>query len=245
MPLSSRKHRINERIRVREVRVIDENGEQMGVLLTEDALRLAEERGLDLVEVAANAHPPVTRILDYGRFKYEQAKRENEGRKKQKNVLLREVKMRPNIGTHDKEFKTRTAAKLLREGDKVKITIRFRGREITHPELGRERIREMMDALEADGIPLLVERPVGMEGRTMFAIVAPDKVRAAALSKEQEHADQDGPADSPAEGADTHTANAAAPSGAPSGTASADTAPTGTATAPTGTATAETEQAAS
>ena len=222
------------------MRVIDENGEQMGVLLTEDALRMAEERGLDLVEVAANAQPPVTRILDYGRFKYEQAKRENEGRKKQKNVLLREVKMRPNIGLHDKAFKTRTAAKLLREGDKVKITIRFRGREITHPELGRERIREMMEALEADGIPLLVERPVGMEGRTMFAIVAPDKVRAAALAKEQERADQAGPADSPAAGADTPTADAAAPSGA-----TADAAPAEPAPAPTGTATAKTEQAAS
>ncbi len=151
---------------------------------TEQAVRLAQERGLDLVEVAPGAHPPVCRILDYGKFKYEQSKKESEGRKKQKNAGLREVKVRPNIGKHDRDFKVRTAAKLLREGDKVKITVQFRGREITHPEIGRERIKEIMAALAEDGIPLSVEKNVSMEGRFMNVIVAEDKVKAASLAKE-------------------------------------------------------------
>ena len=169
-----------------EVRVIGQDSEQLGVMPTAEALRLAEEQGLDLVEVAPTAQPPVARILDYGKFKYEQAKRENEGRKKQSRVELREVKMKPNIGKHDIDFKTRTAAKLLREGDKVKITVMFRGREITHPQIGEQRIRAMMERLEEEGIPLLVEKSVSMEGRFMSVIVAADKVKAAALAKESE-----------------------------------------------------------
>ncbi len=182
--LASRELRINDRIRVREVRLIDEAGEQMGVLATEEAIRLAQDRGLDLVEVAPSAQPPVCRILDYGKFKYEQSKKESDGRKKQKNASLREVKVRPNIGKHDRDFKIRTAAKLLREGDKVKITVQFRGREITHPEIGRERIKEIMATLEAEGIPLNIEKSLSMEGRFMNVIVAEDKVKAASLAKE-------------------------------------------------------------
>ncbi len=186
-PLAKAEHRLNERIRVREVRVIDADGEQLGVMETEKALELAREQGLDLVEVAPTARPPVTRILDYGKFKYEQAKRENEGRKKQSRVVLREVKMKPSIGKHDMDFKLRTAAKLLRAGDKVKLTVMFRGREITHPEIGRGRIREMMERLEAEEyLPLVVEKNLGMEGRFMSVIVAEDKVKAAALAKERE-----------------------------------------------------------
>ena len=162
---------------------MDENGGQLGVLPIEQALRIARERGLDLVEVAPTAQPPVVRILDYGKFKYEQSKKENEGRKKQKSSGLREVKVRPNIGKHDRDFKIRTAAKLLREGDKVKITVQFRGREITHPEIGRERIKEMIAALEADGVPVTVEKPVSMEGRFMNVILVEDKTRAAALAR--------------------------------------------------------------
>ena len=188
-PLAKAEHRLNERIRVREVRVIDADGEQLGVMETEKALELAREQGLDLVEVAPTARPPVTRILDYGKFKYEQAKRENEGRKKQSRVVLREVKMKPSIGKHDMNFKLRTAAKLLRAGDKVKLTVMFRGREITHPEIGRGRIREMMERLEAEEyLPLVVEKNLGMEGRFMSVIVAEDKVKAAALAKEREAA---------------------------------------------------------
>ena len=156
------------------------------------ALQLAQERGLDLLEIAPTARPPVVRILDYGKFKYEQAKRENEGRKKQSRVVLREVKMRPNIGAHDTDFKTRTAAKLLRAGDKVKITVMFRGREITHPDIGRGRIIAMMERLEAEGIPLIVEKSVSMEGRFMSVIVAADKTKAAVLDRQRQRAaDQD------------------------------------------------------
>ena len=184
--LAKAEHRLNERIRVPEVRVIDDAGEQLGVLPTEQALQIARDRGLDLVEVAPTARPPVTRILDYGKFKYEQAKKENEGRKKQTRVVLREVKMKPNIGKHDMDFKLRTAAKLLRAGDKVKLTVMFRGREITHPEIGRGRIQTMMQRLEAEeSLPLVVEKNLGMEGRFMSVIVAEDKVRSAALAKER------------------------------------------------------------
>lgn len=167
---------------------MDEAGEQLGVMPTDQALALAQQRGLDLVEVAPTAQPPVCRILDYGKFKYEQSKRDSEGRKKQRNASLREVKVRPNIGKHDRDFKIRTAAKLLREGDKVKLTVQFRGREITHPEIGRDRLQEMMAAIEADGIPVLIEKPVSMEGRFMSVIVAEDKAKAAALAREKSRA---------------------------------------------------------
>ena len=150
---------------------------------TEQALQLAQDRGLDLVEVAPTAQPPVCRILDYGKFKYEQSKKVSEGRKKQKNASLREVKVRPNIGRHDRDFKIRTAAKLLREGDKVKLTVQFRGREITHPEIGRERLKEMMAALEEDGLPVTIEKPISMEGRFMSVIVTEDSVKAASMAK--------------------------------------------------------------
>ena len=150
---------------------------------TEQALQLAQDRGLDLVEVAPTAQPPVCRILDYGKFKYEQSKKVSEGRKKQKNASLREVKVRPNIGQHDRDFKIRTAAKLLREGDKVKLTVQFRGREITHPEIGRERLKEMMAALEEDGLPVTIEKPISMEGRFMSVIVTEDSVKAASMAK--------------------------------------------------------------
>ena len=181
--LAAREHRINDRIRVREVRVIGDDGEQLGVMPTEQAIQTARDKGLDLVEVASSAKPPVVRILDYGRFKYEQSKRESEGRKKQARVVLREVKISPNIGKHDMDFKTRTAAKLLRQGDKVKITVMFRGREITHPNIGRQRITTMMEQLESDGLPLNVEKNISMEGRFMSVIVAEDKVKAASLAK--------------------------------------------------------------
>ena len=151
---------------------------------TEQALDLAQQRGLDLVEVASTAQPPVCRILDFGKYKYEQAKRDREGRKKQKGSALHEVKMSPNISKHDMDVKRRTAAKLLREGDKVKISVMFRGRQITHPEIGRERIGEIMGQLEEEGVPVTVEKPISMEGRFMTVIVAEDKPKAAAMAKE-------------------------------------------------------------
>ncbi len=225
--LAAREHRINDRIRVREVRVIGDDGEQLGVMPTEQAIQTARDKGLDLVEVASSAKPPVVRILDYGRFKYEQSKRESEGRKKQARVVLREVKMKPNIGKHDMDFKTRTAAKLLRQGDKVKITVMFRGREITHPNIGRQRITTMMEELETIGVPLNVEKNISMEGRFMSVIVAEDKVKAASIAKALAIAEAE---DSKAQSEPAAEAAAAAEPTAtePTGTASATSEPTET-----------------
>jgi translation initiation factor IF-3 len=128
--------RVNERIRAQEVRLVGEKGEQLGVMPLSQARETARKHNLDLVEVAPTAVPPVCRLLDYGKYKYEQAKKEQEARKNQKVSLLREVRLRPKIGDHDFEAKARIAKKLLANGDKVKVTIMFRGREITHPELG-------------------------------------------------------------------------------------------------------------
>jgi translation initiation factor IF-3 len=140
------------------------------VVPTFEALQMARDRGLDLVEVAPTAVPPVCRILDYGKFKYEQSKKEREARKHQHNVVLREIRMKPKIDDHDVDFKTRTVEKLLKEGDKVKVSVMFRGREVFHPEIGRalldrvyERVKEMS----------VVEKPASMEGRHMTMILAP------------------------------------------------------------------------
>jgi translation initiation factor IF-3 len=172
----SKEFRVNDRIRTREVRLIDENGGQLGIVPTYQALNLARERGLDLVEVAPTAVPPVCRILDYGKFKYEQSKKERESRKNQKNVLLREIRMRPKIDEHDIDFKTRTVEKLLKEGDKVKVTIMFRGREVTHPQIGRallERVYERVKDISQ------VEKPASMEGRNMTMILTPGAAKPA------------------------------------------------------------------
>jgi len=136
------------------------------------ALELARERGYDLVEVAPTSLPPVCRLLDYGKFKYEQTKKEREARKKQKAVYLREVRMRPKIGEHDMAFKLRIIKKLLEEGDKVKVTVLFRGREITHPELGRE----LLDRVAKELAPIAtVEKAAAMDIRSMHMILAPGK----------------------------------------------------------------------
>jgi translation initiation factor IF-3 len=175
----TKEFRINERIRTPQVRVIDENNAQLGVIPMYQALNLARERGLDLVEVAPTAVPPVCRILDYGKFKYEQSKKEREARKHQHNVLLREIRMRPKIDDHDIDFKTRTVEKLLKDGDKVKVTIMFRGRELTHPQIGRgllERVYEKVKDIAA------VEKPASLEGRNMTMILTPG---AAKPAKEQ------------------------------------------------------------
>ena len=163
---------MNEKIRAREVLVIDENGEKRGVLPIEEALALAEEAGLDLVEVAPNAEPPVCKILDYGKYKYQAQKRAAEARKKQKTIEVKEVKMRPTIDTHDYEVKMRNLRKFLSKGDKVKVTIRFRGRELSHTDLGRE----LMERVLADaGDDVKVELMPKMEGRQMVMILAPEK----------------------------------------------------------------------
>ena len=130
--------RINDEIRAREVRVVSSTNDQLGIMLLRDALRIAGEQQLDLVEVAPTAKPPVCRIMDYGKFKYEQQKRDKEAKKKQKAFTLKEVKLRPNIEDHDFEVKKKNAQRFLEDGDKVKVTIMFRGRELSHPELGRQ-----------------------------------------------------------------------------------------------------------
>lgn len=142
---------VNRQIRAREVRVIGEEGEQMGTLLIAKALQVAQERELDLVMVAPNSVPPVCRLVDYGKFKYEQLKKEKKGRKSQKG-LLREVRLRPKIEEHDLQDKIRKTRELLTEGNKVKITVRFRGREIVYPELGWQVLKRVAEALKDDAI---------------------------------------------------------------------------------------------
>ncbi len=141
---------------------------------------MARQRDVDLVEVAAQASPPVARLMDFGRYKYEQSKKEREAKKHQVNVQLREVRMKPKIDDHDIDFKTRTAAKLLKQGDKVKVTVMFRGREITHPQIGKNLLDRVMGSL--DEIATL-EKPAMLEGRHMTIILAPDKKKIAALAR--------------------------------------------------------------
>ena len=162
--------RINEEIRIREVRVTDENGEQLGIMQTRDALRLAEERHLDLVEVAPKARPPVCKIMDFGKYRYEQQKRDKEARKKQKVVTIKEVKLRPNIEQHDFDVKLKNAQRFIEEGNKVKVTIMFRGRELSHPEIGNTVLDKIAKAL---GDTVSVERAAKLEGKNMTMILSP------------------------------------------------------------------------
>ena len=161
---------MNREIRAKEIRLIGEKGEQLGVMPLDQAREVARNRNLDLVEVAPTAVPPVCRLLDYGRFKYEQARKDREARKGQKVALLREVRIRPKIGEHDFEFKTRSARKLLDGGDKVKVTVLFRGREITHPEIARRLLQKMAESLAEVAS---VEGQLMMEGRRMNVVLAP------------------------------------------------------------------------
>jgi len=164
--------RVNERIRIREVRLVDENGQQVGVVPTAHALEMARDRGLDLVEVAPNAIPPVCRLMDYGKYRYEQSRKERESRKHQTTVELKEVRIRPKIDDHDLETKGRHAAKFLDAGDKVKVSVLFRGREMAHPEIGRGLLDQLIELLRSHGS---VEQMPKIEGRTMTMILAPLK----------------------------------------------------------------------
>jgi translation initiation factor IF-3 len=175
--------RVNERIRIREVRLIDENGEQVGIIPTFEALQMARDRGLDLVEVAPNAMPPVCRLMDYGKFRYEQSRKERESRRHQHTVELKEVRIRPKIDDHDLETKGRQAAKFLNAGDKVKLTVLFRGREMAHPDLGKALLDQLADQLRPHGS---VEAAPRMEGRTMTMFMAPLKPKASAADRERE-----------------------------------------------------------
>ena len=162
--------RINEEIRAKEVRLNSVTNEPLGIVQLQDALRMAIEQNLDLVEVAPTAKPPVCRIMDFGKFKYEQQKREKEVKKKQKIVTVKEVKLRPNIEDHDFEVKFKNAQRFLEDGDKVKVTIMFRGRELSHPELGRKVLDKM--ALQIKDIAN-IERGAKLEGKNMIMILAP------------------------------------------------------------------------
>lgn len=164
------RQRVNEQITAPEVRVIDENNEQLGVLSLRDAINAARERELDLVEVAANAKPPVCKILDYGKFQYLQVKKHRESRKTQKATEIKEIRLRPKTDDYHAGFKIKRARRFLEAGMKVKVRVQFRGREITHPEIGFEQLKEVADAL-AD-IAIVEQRP-GMEGRTMLMVLAP------------------------------------------------------------------------
>jgi translation initiation factor IF-3 len=164
--------RINEKIRAREIRVIDENGEQMGVLPPFEALKIARERGLDLVEVSPNAVPPVCRIQDYGRFLYEKDKSENAARKKQKVIVVKEVKFSVTLDEHDYQTKKNQAVRFLAEGDKVKASLRFRGRQMAHRELGYAKINRLIQDIGDAGIVEFMPR---MEGTILHAIIAPAK----------------------------------------------------------------------
>ena len=172
--------RINERIRVPEVRLVDAEGKQLGVVRTVEAIGMAREQGVDLVEVAAQASPPVARLMDFGRYKYEQSKKEREAKKHQVNMQLREVRMKPKIDEHDVDVRTRTAKRLLKQGDKVKLTVMFRGREITHPQIGKNLLERVVTALADFAI---MEKDAMLEGRHMTVILAPDKKKFAAAAK--------------------------------------------------------------
>ena len=174
---------MNERIRVREVRVIGADSEQLGVMTPEEALEKAREVGLDLVEVAANSKPPVCRIMDYGRYKYEQKKKRTGQNKKAHAAALKEVKLRPGTDVHDLEFKLSNARKFLMEGDKVKVTVMFRGREMVHTHRGREQLEAVIEHLK----PLAkLENPPRMEGRFMSMILVGDREAIAEAKREAE-----------------------------------------------------------
>ncbi|MDH5797007.1 MAG: translation initiation factor IF-3 [Paracoccaceae bacterium] len=163
---------MNERIRCPEIRLIGAEGENVGVVTPERGMELAQEAGLDLVEISPNAEPPVVKIMDFGKFKYEQQKRESEARKKQKIIEVKEIKFRPNTDTHDYDVKMRNVIKFLENGDKVKVTLRFRGREMAHQQLGRELLERVADDVAELG---KVESMPKMEGRQMVMMIGPAK----------------------------------------------------------------------
>ena len=167
--------RINEAIRMREVRLIDGDGNQKGILPTIEALRMAREAGLDLVEIAPQAQPPVCKLLDYGKYKFDLEKKTRESRKHQKQVRIKEIRMQPKIDGHDLEFKTRHVREFLDEGNKVKVTVRFRGRELAHTELGKVVLDRILEKLEGN---FLLERAAQMEGRTMSLLLNPKGTKA-------------------------------------------------------------------
>ena len=173
-PIGKLEHQINEEIRDKELRVIGANGDQLGIMSSADALALAEEKELDLVKIAPNAVPPVCKIMDYGKYRFEKAKKEKEARKNQKIVEIKEIRLSLNIDTHDFETKINHARKFIAAGNKVKVSIRFRGREMAHPELGLTTMKRCAEALEDCAT---VEKPAKLEGRQMLMFMAPKSAK--------------------------------------------------------------------
>jgi len=161
---------VNYEIKAREVRVIDVDGKQLGIMPLKEALKIAQERQLDLVKVAPQAKPPVCKIMDYGKYKYEQSKREKEARKNQKVISIKEIRMSPNIEEHDFQVRVKNALRFLEDGNKVKVTIRFRGREITHTQLGEDVLKRLAESVKEKAI---VEKPPAIEGRNMVMLLSP------------------------------------------------------------------------
>jgi len=180
--LISTEPRINERIHVNEVRLVGPNGEQVGIVRIDDALRLAREADLDLVEVAPQARPPVAKLMDYGKYKYEAAQKARESRRNQSNTVLKEMKLRPKIDEHDYETKKGHVVRFLKAGDKVKITIMFRGREQSRPELGFNLLRRLADDIAEDGF---IESQPRQDGRNMLMVVAPTRKKSEARAEQR------------------------------------------------------------
>ena len=181
--MATKELRINKQIRAKEVFLIDENNDKRGVTNFFDALAMAEDAGLDLVEISPNANPPVCKIIDYGKFRYEQEKKLKEAKKNQTIVKMREIRMQPKIDTHDLEVKSKAIAEFLSSGDKCKVTIRFHGRELAHTELGREVLMKILDILTEKEIAYNVDSQPMMEGRNMSMLLSPVKGSAKKQSK--------------------------------------------------------------
>lgn len=171
---SKDEHRINERIRVSSVRLIDENGAQVGVVPTHEALQMARDRGLDLMEVASNTQPPVCKICDYGKFKYEKKKKEHQAKKKQTVIKVKEIQLRPQTEEHDLQYKFKNVRQFLEDGDKAKITIMFRGREITYVDQGFKIMKQLTDLMKDVAT---IEAPPKLEGKKLIMILAPASVK--------------------------------------------------------------------
>ena len=194
----SRDLRVNHMIRVPQVRVVDEDGAQLGVMPTGEALRLAQERGYDLVEVAPTASPPVVKLLDFGQYKYELAKRDKEAKRRSRSVEFKEIRLKPKIGTGDFDTKVNRAIQFLEEGDRIKVTVQFRGRELTHPEIGRNLLAKFTDRVKDHGV---LERAPLLEGRAMHIVIASShkpKTREAGAASAAPDASTETPAAAPA-----------------------------------------------
>ena len=178
--------RINRQIRAREVFVIDAEGNQKGIMSVFDAVMLAESVGLDLVEVSPNANPPVCKVLDFGKYRYEQEKRLRDAKKNQSVVKMKEIRMQPKIERHDLETKSKFIGDFLGEGNKVKVSIRFRGRELAHTELGKVVLDKILAQLTENGVGYNLDRDALMEGKMMSMIVSPAKVSAASVKKDNQ-----------------------------------------------------------